>query len=100
MVTSLPQEQWHTLLRDAHPGYISWEQYQDNQRQLRQNERKCGTPTIAVQLAQGRPCCRDWRCVAFAATPCAWPTTLRADNSSPTTNATAAHNSAANRHAR
>jgi len=38
VVTSLPQEQWHTLLRDAHPGYISWEQYQDNQRQLRQNE--------------------------------------------------------------
>jgi hypothetical protein len=38
MLTSLPQEQWHTLLRDAHPGYISWEQYQDNQRQLRQNE--------------------------------------------------------------
>jgi len=38
VVTSLPQEQWHTLLRDAHPGYISWEQYQDNQRQLRENE--------------------------------------------------------------
>ena len=38
MGTSLPQEQWYTLLRDAHPGYISWEQYQDNQRQLRQNE--------------------------------------------------------------
>lgn len=38
VATSLPQEQWHTLLRDAHPGYISWEQYQDNLRQLRQNE--------------------------------------------------------------
>ena len=38
VATSLPQEQWHTLLRDAHPGYISWEQYQDNLRQMRQNE--------------------------------------------------------------
>jgi DNA invertase Pin-like site-specific DNA recombinase len=42
VATSLPQEQWHTLLRDAHPGYISWEQYQDNLRQLRQNEQVRG----------------------------------------------------------
>src|SRR5438876_12021191 len=42
VATSLPQEQWHTLLRDAHPGYISWEQYQDNQRQLHQNEQVRG----------------------------------------------------------
>lgn len=42
VATSLPQEQWHTLLRDAHPGYISWEQYQDNLRQLHQNEQVRG----------------------------------------------------------
>jgi hypothetical protein len=38
VATSLPQEQWHPLLRDLHLGYISWEQYQDNLRQLRQDE--------------------------------------------------------------
>jgi DNA invertase Pin-like site-specific DNA recombinase len=31
----LPQEQWHTLLPGSHVGYISWEQYQQNQQQLR-----------------------------------------------------------------
>lgn len=42
VATSLPQEQWHTVLRDAHPGYISWERYQDNLRQLHQNEQVRG----------------------------------------------------------
>ena len=23
----LPRERWHTLIRDAHPGYISWDEY-------------------------------------------------------------------------
>ena len=30
----LPQEQWHTLLPGSHVGYITWEQYQQNQRCL------------------------------------------------------------------
>jgi len=30
----LPQEDWHTLILDAHPGYITWQQYQDNLRTL------------------------------------------------------------------
>ena len=30
----LPQEEWHTLIPDAHPGYITWQQYQDNLRML------------------------------------------------------------------
>jgi DNA invertase Pin-like site-specific DNA recombinase len=38
VVTNLAQDQWQILLRDAHPGYISWEQYQENQQQLRENE--------------------------------------------------------------
>jgi len=25
-----PQEKWHTLILDAHPGYVSWQQYQDH----------------------------------------------------------------------
>jgi DNA invertase Pin-like site-specific DNA recombinase len=31
----LPQEDWHTLIPDAHPGYINWQQYQDNLHRLR-----------------------------------------------------------------
>jgi DNA invertase Pin-like site-specific DNA recombinase len=29
-IKSLPQEDWHTLIPDVHPGYLSWKQYQDN----------------------------------------------------------------------
>ncbi|MCC6189394.1 MAG: recombinase family protein [Anaerolineales bacterium] len=38
VVTNLPQDQWQIVLRDAHPGYISWEQYQENLQRLRENE--------------------------------------------------------------
>ena len=34
--TKLPREQW-TLLKDIHPGYISWAQYEENLQRLRQN---------------------------------------------------------------
>ncbi|MGD0774903.1 MAG: recombinase family protein [Candidatus Solibacter sp.] len=42
VTTNLPQDQWQILLRDAHPGYISWEQYQENQQRLRENEQVRG----------------------------------------------------------
>jgi len=29
-----PQDEWMFLLKDIHGGYISWEQYEDNQQQL------------------------------------------------------------------
>ena len=33
----LPRDQWLVLLRDRHPAYISWEQYEANQERLQQN---------------------------------------------------------------
>lgn len=38
----LPPEEWQTLLPDAHPGYITWEQYQRNQQQLRKHAQAHG----------------------------------------------------------
>lgn len=32
-----PREQWNVLLRDHHPGYISWQDYEDNQQLLLEN---------------------------------------------------------------
>lgn len=32
----LPKEEWHALFPRAHEGYISWEEYEDNQRRLRE----------------------------------------------------------------
>ena len=34
----LPPEQWKVLLKDQHPAYISWNQFQQNQKQLEQND--------------------------------------------------------------
>jgi len=33
----LSQDQWHTLIRDAHEGYISFAQYEENQKRLASN---------------------------------------------------------------
>ena len=34
----VPREEWTVLLRDAHPGYITWERFEQNERQLRDND--------------------------------------------------------------
>jgi DNA invertase Pin-like site-specific DNA recombinase len=36
--STLPQEQWFALFPDAHRGYITWADYQENQRRLRAND--------------------------------------------------------------
>jgi DNA invertase Pin-like site-specific DNA recombinase len=33
----VPKEQWHALIRDAHPGYIDWETYEGNLKRLEEN---------------------------------------------------------------
>jgi DNA invertase Pin-like site-specific DNA recombinase len=59
----LPPEQWVALIRDAHEGYISWEEYEDNVRRLRENaaalssDRKVGPPREGPALLQGLAIC-------------------------------------------
>jgi len=59
----LPQEQWHTLILDAHPGYITWEQFQDNLRTLRACaqayglDRRLSPPGQGPALLQGMVVC-------------------------------------------
>ncbi len=38
-----PQDQWHTFLPDAHAGYITWEQFERNRRQLAENSQANGS---------------------------------------------------------
>jgi len=58
----LPRDQW-ILLPDAHPGYISWEQYEANQRRLRENaqaqgqDRRNSPPREGPALLQGLVLC-------------------------------------------
>lgn len=35
--TVRPRDEWSVLLPDTHEGYLSWEQFEDNQRRLRDN---------------------------------------------------------------
>ena len=59
----LPQDQWQTLILDAHEGYISWEQFQRNQQRLRENaqalgfDRRQSPPGEGPALLQGVAVC-------------------------------------------
>jgi DNA invertase Pin-like site-specific DNA recombinase len=61
--TRLPREQWHTLILDAHPGYISWEEYEENLRRLKENAQTWGVthrqcpPREGPALLQGVVIC-------------------------------------------
>lgn len=63
VITCLPREQWHTLIQDAHPGYITWSEYEDNLRRLRENgqaygtDRRHGPPREGPALLQGLVIC-------------------------------------------
>lgn len=59
----LPQDRWQVLIPDAHPGYISWQQYEDIDQRLRQNalaygiDRRHGPVREGPALLQGRVVC-------------------------------------------
>jgi DNA invertase Pin-like site-specific DNA recombinase len=60
--TRLPREQW-MLLKNAHPGYISWDQHEENLRRLRENaqaigaDRRKSPPREGPALLQGLVVC-------------------------------------------
>ena len=37
IVNELPRDEWHALIKDAHAGYISWDEYEENQKRLKAN---------------------------------------------------------------
>lgn len=60
---SLPREQWPVLIQEAHAGYISWEEFEENQKRLHHNqqaravERQSGPPREGPALLQGLVIC-------------------------------------------
>lgn len=63
-VRQLPREQWRFLKKDAHPGYIRWERFLENEQRLLQNhqahgggERRAGPPREGPALLQGLVVC-------------------------------------------
>lgn len=61
--TPAPPKEWIAHIQDAHPGYISWEQYQQNQRTLTETakaygqDRRQGPPREGPALLQGKVVC-------------------------------------------
>ncbi|HUE88777.1 MAG TPA: recombinase family protein [Vicinamibacterales bacterium] len=59
----LPREEWMALVRDAHPSYISWDQFEQHQVMLRDNAAGYGTdrrrspPREGPALLQGLVLC-------------------------------------------
>jgi DNA invertase Pin-like site-specific DNA recombinase len=59
----LPPEQWHSFIPNAHAGYISWEEYRENQKRLQENatqyrcQRQRTPPREGPALIQGIVIC-------------------------------------------
>jgi len=59
----MPRDQWHTVILAAHPGYISWEDYEANLARLHQNaqangaDRRNSPPREGPALLQGLAIC-------------------------------------------
>jgi DNA invertase Pin-like site-specific DNA recombinase len=59
----LPRDKWHTMILNAHPGYITWEDYEENGRRLHQNaqangaDRRRSPPREGPALLQGLAVC-------------------------------------------
>lgn len=59
----LPREEWTALVRDAHPGYISWDQFEQHETMLRDNaagygpDRRRSPPREGPALLQGLVIC-------------------------------------------
>jgi DNA invertase Pin-like site-specific DNA recombinase len=59
----LPQDEWEVLIPEAHPGYITWSQYQANQQRLLENaqshggDRRQSPPGEGPALLQGLVVC-------------------------------------------
>jgi DNA invertase Pin-like site-specific DNA recombinase/predicted DNA-binding transcriptional regulator AlpA len=59
-VRRLPQEQWRVLLEEHHEGYVSWEEWQAIQAQLKANSTRArGAPREGRALLQGLAVCGE-----------------------------------------
>ncbi|WP_320043600.1 recombinase family protein [uncultured Desulfobacter sp.] len=52
----VPRDEWRVLIKDAHPGYITWDQYEQNLRRLRQN-------AVAYNIADRKTSPREGPCL-------------------------------------
>ena len=59
-IRKVPRKDWHALIKDHHPGYVSWEVYEKNQQRIVENRRgesASGAPREGDSLLQGLVLC-------------------------------------------
>jgi hypothetical protein len=62
-VERIPRDHWDTLIPGSHPGYLSWDEYETNQRRLHESaqaigaDRRRGPPREGPALLQGLVLC-------------------------------------------
>lgn len=63
VIERLPRDEWTALIPNAHAGYITWEEFEENQRRLRENaqaiggDRRRSPPREGPALLQGLAVC-------------------------------------------
>jgi DNA invertase Pin-like site-specific DNA recombinase len=63
VIEHVPREEWEVLIREAHAGYIDWDEYEQNQRRLHDNcqaygeDRRKSPPREGPALLQGLLIC-------------------------------------------
>ena len=63
IIENVPREEWEVLIRGAHAGYLDWNEYEQNQRRLRDNcqaygaDRRKSPPREGPALLQGLLIC-------------------------------------------
>ena len=63
VIERLPRDEWTALIPNAHAGYITWEEFEENQRRLRENaqaiggDRRRSPPREGPALLQGLVVC-------------------------------------------
>ena len=63
VIERLPRDEWTALIPNAHPGYITWEEFEENQRRLHENaqaiggDRRRSPPREGPALLQGLVVC-------------------------------------------
>lgn len=50
----VPQSEWKVVLKDTHPGYVTWEQFEENLERLRKNTLVNSTTEASPVLRNGR----------------------------------------------
>jgi hypothetical protein len=58
-VVRLSQDEWETLIPAAYPGYLSREDYQQNQKRLHESGQAIGSDRRQSPPAKVQHCCKD-----------------------------------------